>query len=75
MIIKVFGQIADIVGSNSFEVTNAADTDELIKNLQEKFPALNENAYKIAVNRSIIQTNTSLHKDSEVALLPPFSGG
>ena len=75
MIIKVFGQIADIIGSNSFEVTNIAHTDELVKNLQEKYPSLKKSTYKIAVNRNIIQTNTTLLPNAEVALLPPFSGG
>ncbi len=75
MIIKIFGQIADIVGSNSFEVANVADTDELVKNLQENYPGLKDITYKIAVNRNIIQANTTLQEDSEIALLPPFSGG
>jgi sulfur-carrier protein len=75
MTIKVFGQIADIVGSNSFETAIVANTDELVKTLQEKYPALKGSTYKIAVNRNIIQSNMTLQPDAEVALLPPFSGG
>jgi len=75
MIIKVFGQLADIIGSNSFEVTGVASTDELINELQSNYPALKSSKYKIAVNRNIIQSNAALQQDAEIALLPPFSGG
>jgi molybdopterin synthase sulfur carrier subunit len=75
MTVKVFGQLYDIIGSNSFEMDNIESTDELIKNLQLKYPALKNTKYKIAVNRNIIQSNTALQHDAEIALLPPFSGG
>ena len=61
--------------ANSFEIDKVADTDELIKKLQSKYPALINAKYKIAVNRNIIQSNTALQQDAEIALLPPFSGG
>jgi molybdopterin synthase sulfur carrier subunit len=75
MTIKVFGQLCDIVESNSIEVDNAASTDELIQCLQRKYPALINAKYKIAVNRNVIQSTTPLEQNAEVALLPPFSGG
>ena len=75
MTIKIFGQLHDIVGSNLIEVEHAANTDELIRQLQLKYPALKNSKYKIAVDRNIIQTNTTLQQDAEIALLPPFSGG
>jgi sulfur-carrier protein len=31
--------------------------------------------YSIAVNKQVIQNNTTLNPDDTVALLPPFSGG
>ena len=75
MTIKVFGQLQDIVESNSLELNNADNTDEVIQLLQLKYPALKNSKYKIAVNRNIIQSNTALQQDAEIALLPPFSGG
>jgi molybdopterin synthase sulfur carrier subunit len=75
MTVKIFGQLYDIIGSNSFEVADVANSDELIKNLQSKYPALKDVKYKVAVNRNIIQSNTALTQDAEIALLPPFSGG
>ena len=38
--VKLFGQIVDVVGSNSIQVDDAANTNELIQNLQFKYPAL-----------------------------------
>ena len=73
--VKLFGQIVDVVGSNSIQVNDVADTDKLIQSLQLKYPALINAKYRIAVNRNIIQSNTALQQDTEVALLPPFSGG
>ena len=75
MTIKIFGQLVDTIGSNSLEVYNVASTDELIRQLQLKYPALINSKYKIAVNRNIIQSNTILQQNEEIALLPPFSGG
>ena len=75
MTIKIFGQLHDIVGSNLIEVENVANTDELIQQLQLKYPALKNSKYKVAVNRNIIQLNTALQQNAEIALLPPFSGG
>ena len=75
MIIKIFGQLSDIIGGNSLEMDDIASTDELIKNLQLKYPALANSKYRVAVNRNIIQSNTELQTGAEVALLPPFSGG
>jgi len=73
--IKLFGQIADIAGSSSILLDNIADTDELIQQLQLKYPVLINTKYNVAVNRNMIQSNTVLKQDEEVALLPPFSGG
>ena len=75
MTVKIFGQLSDIVGSNSLEIEDISSTDELIKNLQVKYPALANSKYRVAVNRNIIQSNIELQTGAEVALLPPFSGG
>lgn len=75
MTVKVFGQLNDIIGSNSIQVDNVTNTDELIINLQSRYPSLKHLKYKVAVNRNIIQSNMALQQDVEIALLPPFSGG
>lgn len=71
--IIAFGQIAEIVG-NSLTV-EAADTDSLKKILEEKFPSLRSLRYQIAIDKEIISTNTQIVENTQIALLPPFSGG
>ncbi|HVX27995.1 MAG TPA: MoaD/ThiS family protein [Parafilimonas sp.] len=75
MKLKVFGQLVDLIGSNCIEVIDVNDTDKLIQQLQSKYPLLKNSKYRVAVNRNIIQSNTILKQDAEIALLPPFSGG
>jgi len=73
--VKVFGQLTDVVGNDIINVDDIADTDSLIKTLQSKYPVLISSKYRVAVNRNIVQSNTPVQQDAEVALLPPFSGG
>ena len=73
--ILAFGQIADIAGKNSWTIDNAEDTDSLKEKLEQRYPILKEMNYLIAVDKTIIQTNTPLSSEVTVALLPPFSGG
>ncbi len=75
MNIKIFGQLVDIIGSSAISINDIADTENLISMLQSEYPPLRTSKYKIAVNRNIIQSNTALQPDAEIALLPPFSGG
>lgn len=75
MTIKIFGPLIDIVGSNLIQLEIITDTDAVIKYLQSEYPLLINMKYRIAVNNNIIQSNTVLQQDAEIALLPPFSGG
>ena len=70
----VFGQIAEITGNSNF-VIDVADTDELINKLNCLYPRLQNAKYAVAVNRQIIRKNTEIINGSEIAILPPFSGG
>ena len=73
--VLLFGMIKDITGSNNILLNEVNDTNELIHKLHSMFPLLTEAKYIIAVNRDVIQENTVLQENAEVALLPPFSGG
>jgi len=70
-----FGQITEITGKSTWKMTGIKDTIESIKNLEEQFPALVKMKYSIAVNKKVIQENTTIHENDTIALLPPFSGG
>ena len=72
--IIMFGKLVDIAG-NFVSVDGAKDTDSLVNLLNKSYPALTNIKYVIAVNKKVISQNTVLDTNSEIALLPPFSGG
>jgi len=70
-----FGIVAEKAGSSRLSISGVTDTEQLLEALFQQHPALRELRFAIAVNRKIVHANTPLQPDSEVALLPPFSGG
>ena len=70
-----FGQLTDIVGASSLTWEEAPDTDTLVKSLIEKYPALGQSKYRIAVNNKLINSTTHITPGSKIAFMPPFSGG
>ncbi len=73
--IIIFGQLADITGTDNLSLENVKDTAGLIDRLQTDFPALGASKFAIAVDKKIVKENTALDNNNTVALLPPFSGG
>lgn len=73
--ITVFGRLTDIVGASSLQWPATANTDELKASLEESFPELKGKTYAIAVDKKIATGTVMLSPASEIALLPPFSGG
>jgi molybdopterin synthase sulfur carrier subunit len=47
----------------------------LIQQLNQRYPALVNAPYIIAVDKKIVDGNTLLTGNNLVALLPPFAGG
>jgi len=72
--IILFGQLSEIAGS-SLSLKNVTDTDNLVKELHNLYPALSDAKYVIAINKKMVTENTAITENSTVALLPPFSGG
>jgi molybdopterin converting factor small subunit len=73
--ILVFGQLTDIIGGTKIVLPLVADVSALKKLLQSNFPKLGTISYVIAVDKKKSTTDTIIHPDSTIALLPPFSGG
>ena len=73
--VLMFGILAEVVSENEIIISDAKNTDELVTILIEKYPKLEEIKYAISVNHKIINKNTSLNENDEIALLPPFAGG
>ncbi|QNL50158.1 MoaD/ThiS family protein [Olivibacter sp. SDN3] len=71
-----FGQLTDITGCAIMQLKDEVqDTDQLDNLLKERYPLLQQSKYVITVDRTIIRENRRLTPDTEIALLPPFSGG
>ncbi|APS37406.1 molybdopterin synthase sulfur carrier subunit [Salegentibacter agarivorans] len=73
--VKAFGMIAEKLPEQEFEFPKKKDTEELLNSLYNEYPDLKELDFSLAVNQQLIQQNTSLEGNEEIALLPPFSGG
>jgi len=68
-----FGSLTEIVGERiSLDV---CDTNALVNHLHERFPELKNSKYLVAVNKKMINANTTLNSNDTVALMSPFSGG
>jgi len=73
--IILFGQLTDITGSDTVFIADVHDTEGLVHEINKLYPLMNGAKYIIAVDKKIISTNTGINELSNVALLPPFSGG
>lgn len=73
--LTLFGQLADITGRTEMIFHDIPDTETLIKTLHDMYPSMANAKYAIALNKKVIRENTVLSGDSNIALLPPFSGG
>lgn len=70
-----FGQLAELTGSAKICLQQVQDTDALRQQLIEKYPGLQQATYLVAVNKEVVNQNTLLQHQAEVALLPPYAGG
>lgn len=75
MIVKVFGRLAELCGSHLIEIDPADSVDSVKDKIERKFPELKNQKYLVAIDKQIAGSNVSLKHDSEIALMPPYSGG
>ncbi len=79
MEIKLFGITKDIVGSDTVPVPEniqVLNVKELKAWLYQQYPGLAKlSALAVAVNHAYAVDSTALDSTTEVALIPPVSGG
>jgi molybdopterin converting factor small subunit len=75
MRILIFGKLTDIFGADNYTMESVVTVSELKAKLEQTFPQLKNYVYLVAINNEIAQENSDIPSDSEVALLPPYSGG
>jgi sulfur-carrier protein len=73
--INTFGQISELITAPFLDLEPVMDTDQLRMELLKKYPLMADKQFVIAVDKKIVLTNTVINEKSEIALLPPFSGG
>jgi sulfur-carrier protein len=73
--IRCFGQLTELLGSDKLIMPFSSDSENLMKTIFQKYPFLQTTKFVVSVDRKVIRTNTELTPQSEIALLPPFSGG
>lgn len=76
--VKYFGLIADITSCEEewIDIKENENLKSLISNLSEKYNALKETNFNMALNLEINKNLNTVLKDlDEIALLPPFAGG
>ncbi|MCF2496482.1 MULTISPECIES: MoaD/ThiS family protein [Dyadobacter] len=75
--VSYYGMLAEITGqANEVWVADQNLTVGDFRNqIIERYPAMREKKFKIAVDQKIAQDYVSIDNASEIALLPPFAGG
>ena len=73
--VRAFGMIAEKIGSGQIQLTGISTVEQLRESLFEKFPDLKNMKFSIAINKQLASGNAPIPVNSEIALLPPFSGG
>ena len=53
--VLIFGPLKDITGTNTCEVTDVRDTDEMLHKLNRLYPDLEHRKFLIAVQKEIVQ--------------------
>ena len=75
MKILLFGQLKQITGSSELQLERIGSTDQLMVEMKSRYPAMADLNYLIAIDKTIIHTDTVICENQELALLPPYSGG
>lgn len=71
----LFGKISDLTGHQEILLHGVENTRDIRNRMEEMYPDLRGMNYMMAVDKKLISGDVKLQNDSEVALLPPFSGG
>ena len=73
--ILFFGVLSEVSGKQGEEISFSGDLAALFVLLKQKYPALNDYQFSVAINQDISTESKELSPGDEIALLPPFTGG
>ena len=66
-----YGEIADVTGKETEELSNMTTVHEVYHYLEKNFPELKSKAFKIMVNDTLINHEQNLKDGDEVIILAP----
>jgi len=73
--LKYFGLLVEVTGCSEESInTSAVTIKQLLEELYTKYPDLENKDFQVAQN-NFIAGETEVINQTEIALLPPFSGG
>ena len=73
--VRYFGLLTDITGKNEERVEFEQSTvSQLLESLFHRYPELRSKDFQIAMDHELVEREAFI-SGSEIALLPPFSGG
>jgi len=69
-----FGAAMEISGMPE-EMIEAGSTDALRRGILDRYPAMRDITFRMALNRVLLIEDSMLKENDIVAILPPFEGG
>ena len=75
MTLRVFGKLKEIITDHTQLENNFDNIGALKSHLEDQYPILSNMSYIIAIDKVICDDDATMMSDSEIALMPPFSGG
>ena len=73
--VSLFAMFRELLHEDSIGIECEARSHALRAELERRHPILRDTAYAIAVDLRIVHEDVALSETSQIALLPPFSGG
>lgn len=73
--IKLFGNLSELANTQEIWIDFKTTFFELRDELFLEFPLLVNKEFVFAINQKITHENVIINQNTEIALLPPFSGG
>jgi molybdopterin synthase sulfur carrier subunit len=76
ILIKYFGQIAEVTNKTSeYLDVETSSVETIINQLNHVYPSLKSQDFNVAADQRIVDRETEISGQVELALLPPFAGG
>jgi molybdopterin converting factor small subunit len=73
--VLIFGELKDITQTGTVGSLPSMTVGDMRNLLAERWPALHNKTFLVAVNQRLAADEVHIPEDAEVALMPPFSGG